>query len=105
MLDAGVEQDELKDAVDGLLKARQRNRGEDAALVAALRDNLYLDRTMAFAAEIDAKYAALTPAQVHDAFKRHFGVKPLSVFAAGDFAKVKAAGAKSEPEGGAKSGD
>ncbi len=109
MLDAGVEQDELKDAVDGLLKARQRNRGEDAALVAALRDNLYLDRTMAFAADIDAKYAVLTPAQVHDAFKRHFGVKPLSVFAAGDFAKAKAAGSasepKSEPEDDTKSGD
>ena len=87
----GVEDDELKDAVDGLLKARQRNRGEDGALVAALRDNLYLGRRFDFAAGIDAQYGALTPAQVHDAFKRHFGVRALSVFKAGDFEKVKKA--------------
>jgi zinc protease len=91
LLASGVEADELKDAVDGLLKARQRNRGEDGALVGALRENLYLGRRFDFAAGIDAQYGALTPAQVHDAFKRHFGLRPLSVFTAGDFSKAKAA--------------
>ena len=89
LLASGVEDDELEDAVDGMLKARQRNRGEDGALVAALRDNLYLGRRFDFAAGIDAQYGALTPAQVHDAFKRHFGLRSLSVFTAGDFDKVK----------------
>jgi zinc protease len=94
MLESGVEADELKDAVDGLLRARQRNRGEDGALVGALRENLYLGRRFDFAAGLDAQYAALTPAQVHAAFKRHFGLRPLSVFKAGDFEKVKASPAK-----------
>ena len=88
LLDSGLEADELKDAVDGLLKARQRNRGEDGALVGALRENLYLGRRFDFAAGIDAQYAALTPEHVHEAFKRHFGLRPLSVFKAGDFEKA-----------------
>jgi len=90
MLKDGVEADELKDAIDGLLKARQRGRGEDGALVGQLREGLYLDRTLDWSAKLDAKFATLTPAQVHDAFKRHFELRPLSVFSAGDFAKVKA---------------
>lgn len=90
LLRDGVEADELKDAIDGLLKARQRQRGEDGALVAQLRDGLYLDREMAWSAALEAKIAALTPAQVHDALKRQFGLRPMSVFSAGDFAKLKA---------------
>jgi zinc protease len=89
LLKDGVESDELKDAIDGLLKARQRNRGEDAALAGQLREGLYLDRTQAWSASLEAKFAALTPVQVHDALKRHFELRPMSVFSAGDFDKAK----------------
>jgi zinc protease len=89
LLRDGVEADELKDAVDGLLKARQRNRGEDGALVGQLREGLYLQRTLAWSAELEARMAALTPPQVHDALKRNLELRPMSVFSAGDFAKVK----------------
>jgi zinc protease len=94
LLRDGVEADELKDAVDGLLKARQRNRGEDGALVGQLREGLYLDRTMEWSAELEARLAALTPAQVHDALKRQLELRQMSVFSAGDFAKLKAKPAK-----------
>jgi zinc protease len=96
LLEDGVEADELKDAIDGLLKARQRNRGEDGALVGQLRDGLYLDRDMAWSAQLEAKIAALTPEQVRDALKRQFELRPMSVFSAGDFAKVKGGEAKKD---------
>jgi zinc protease len=93
LLREGVEADELKDAVDGLLKARQRNRGEDGALVGQLREGLYLGRTLAWSAELEARLAALTPEQVHDALERQLELRPLSLFTAGDFAKLGADGA------------
>jgi zinc protease len=90
LLEGGVEADELKDAVEGLLKARERTRGEDGALAGQLRDGLYLDRTLAWSAEFEAQLAALTPEQVRDALRRQLELRPLSVFSAGDFAKLKA---------------
>jgi zinc protease len=92
LLKDGVESDELKNAVDGLLKARQRNRGEDGALVTQLRDGLYLQRELKWSAELEARLAALTPQQVHDALKRHLELRPMSVFTAGDFDKVEGEG-------------
>ena len=91
----GVTEAELKDAVDGLLKGRVLGRAEDAALTGQLRSNLYYDRTMAWSAELEAKMAALTKAEVDAAIRKHFGAAGYSVFAAGDFAK--AAAAKPEP--------
>lgn len=88
LLDKGVTADELKDAVDGLLKARERSRGEDLALVGALRNDAYLGRTMAWSAELDARLAALTPEEVNAALRRHIDPTTFSAFAAGDFAKV-----------------
>ena len=91
LLDKGVSEEELKDAIDGWLKSRHRARGEDGALLGMLADNAYLDRTMAWSAELDAKVAALTVDDVNAALRRHLDPKDYSVIAAGDFAKVKAA--------------
>ncbi|PZO09917.1 MAG: insulinase family protein [Lysobacteraceae bacterium] len=87
----GVTGAELKDAVDGILKGRVLGRAEDGALAGQLRSNLYYDRTLAWSAELEAKMAALTKADVDAAIRRHFGTAGYSVFAAGDFAKVAAA--------------
>jgi zinc protease len=89
LLKDGVEADELKDAVDGLLKARQRGRGEDGALVGQLREGLYLDRSLEWSAAFEAQLQALTPEQVHAALQRQLELRPMSVFSAGDFAKLK----------------
>jgi zinc protease len=91
----GVTAEELKDAVDGILKSRVLSRAEDGNLAGQLRSNLYVDRTLAWSAELEAKMAALTKADVDAAIRRHFGTAAYSVFAAGDFAK--AAAAKPEP--------
>jgi len=84
----GVTQDELKDAVDGLLKARVLGRAEDGNLAGQLRSNLYHDRTLAWSAELEAKMAALTKADVDTAIRKHLGAAQYSVFSAGDFAKL-----------------
>ena len=87
----GVTEAELKDAVDGILKGRVLGRAEDGALAGQLRSNLYHDRTLAWSAELEAKMAALTKADVDAAIRKHFGTAGYSVFAAGDFAKAAAA--------------
>ncbi len=92
LLKDGVSAGELKDAIDGLLKARERARGEDGALLGTLSNNAYLGRTMAWSAEFDAKLAALTPEVVVAALREHIDPATFSVFSAGDFAKVQAKG-------------
>jgi zinc protease len=86
LLTDGIEAGELRDAVDGLLKARERARGEDGALAAQLRGNAYLGRSMAWSAELDARLQALDADTVAAALRRHLGGAGFSVFSAGDFA-------------------
>lgn len=88
LLEKGVSEDEFRDAVDGLLKARRTSRGEDNALVGALRGNRYLDRSMAFDAAFDAALQALDVEAVNRAARKHFGELAFSRVMAGDFAKL-----------------
>ena len=87
----GVTEAELKDAVDGILKSRVLGRAEDGALAGQLRSNLYYDRSLVWSAELEARMAALTKADVDAAIRKHFGSAGYSVFGAGDFAKAAAA--------------
>lgn len=86
LIDAGVEQDELDQTRDGLLRARQTSRANDALLVGMLNNNLYLERDMAYSATFEDRLGAVTPAQVRDAMARHLDPSQLSVFIGGDFA-------------------
>jgi zinc protease len=52
---------------------------------------------MAWWADADAKVEALTVEQVNAAIRKHIRPEALSVFAAGDFAKAKAASATGAP--------
>ena len=73
LIEKGVEGDELTDAVDGLIKARQRSRGEDGALVSQLREGLYLDRTMP-GRRSSKQAGGAHPGAVQQALKKHFGL-------------------------------
>ena len=55
------------------------------ALAGRLANYLYLDRTFAWDVDLEKRIAALTPAQVRDALRRHIDPKKLSVLKAGDF--------------------
>ncbi len=90
----GVQAEELRDAVSGLLTQRQQARASDGAIASALASNLYYGRTMQFSADLDAKFEALTVEQVNAAIRRHLKPERFSVYLAGDFAAAGKAGSK-----------
>ena len=93
----GVGADELRDAVSGLLTERQQGRASDGAVAGLLARNLFMDRTMAFSADIDARLQALTVAEVNAAIRKHIKPGALSVYVAGDFAKAATPAAPAAP--------
>ncbi|WP_460712664.1 M16 family metallopeptidase [Lysobacter terrae] len=86
----GITAKELQDAVNALLTQRAQARADDDVVASVLARNLYLGRTMAWSANIDAQLRALTVDQVNAAIRRHFKPETLSVYAAGDFAAASA---------------
>ena len=85
-LQAGFTEEELEAAKRGYLDNRQNGRANDQSVASSLRNNLYLDRTMAFTAEFEAAVEALTLEDVNSALRRHVSVEGFSVFRGGDFA-------------------
>lgn len=90
MIEQGVTEAELKDAVDGMLKARERARGEDPTLVSALQNNAYLGRDMTWSAKFDQALKSLDVATVNAAIRKHWADLGFTTSAAGDFAKLEA---------------
>jgi zinc protease len=60
-------------------------RTQDRALANRLSSYLFMKRTFAWDVDFEAKIAALTPAQVNAALRRHFEPDKLSLVTAGDF--------------------
>jgi len=85
MLRDGVSKEELEQAKQGYLQARQIGRASDQALTAMLSNLRQLNRTMGYEADMDQKIEALTPEAVSAAWKKHIDAKKLSVVVAGDF--------------------
>lgn len=81
----GVTNEELADAVSGLLVERQGARSNDGTVAGMLANHLYYDRTMAFTADLDVKYASLDVESVNQAIARVLGGRELTVILAGDF--------------------
>ena len=80
-----VGDDEVESAKGAWLQSRQVSRSQDGAIVGMLGANLRDDRTMAFAAELEARVAALTPTEIRDAMNRHLDLDSLIIMKAGDF--------------------
>jgi len=89
LLEEGIAEDELRDAVDGMLESRRTSRANDSELIGQLADNLYLDRTMADAAKFEDDLRAQTPDSVLAALRRHLRPADISWFIAGDFAAAE----------------
>jgi zinc protease len=88
MLKDGFTEDEIKAAKSGWLQSRQVSRAQDKELVGTLNSYLFINRTLAWAAEFDKKVMALTPEQIHAAMRKHLDPNKISIFKAGDFAKA-----------------
>ena len=86
LLSEGIGEEELGEALDGMLEGRRTARANDGELVGTLASNLYLDRTMADAAQFEDQLRAQTPESVLAALKRHLRPADISYFVAGDFA-------------------
>jgi zinc protease len=80
---------EFESGKRGLLNFRRLSRAQDARLAAGWSSNLYLDRTYAVAAKVDAALEALTLEQVNQALKRYLKPDQFVLGVAGDFKPVK----------------
>jgi len=85
----GFTRDELDEGRRGWLQNREVQRTQDAPLAAKLSNDLDLDRTMAFDAELERQVRALTVEQVNAAYRRYLDPSQISVVKAGDFASKK----------------
>ena len=91
VLKEGFTAQELEDAKKGYLQQLRQSRTEDFSIAGDLRNDLYLNRTMAFDETFEKQIANLTVEQVNAAFRKYVTPDKISVFKAGDFAKAKAA--------------
>ncbi len=83
----GFSAEELERGKRALLEARRMQRTQDRALAGRLAHYLFAKRTFAWDIDFEAKIAALTPAAVHAALRRHLDPAKLSIITAGDFKK------------------
>jgi zinc protease len=82
---AGFTDAEVAAAKGGLLQARVLARTGDATLARSLATQQDLGRTFRTSAELDAKIAALTTAQVNAALRKYVDPAKVSVFKVGTF--------------------
>jgi zinc protease len=87
-LASGFTADELAAAKKTYFQDQQVARSQDRVLAGALASNAQYGRTMAREAAIDAKIAALTPADVSAALKKRLDPSAISIFKAGDLKKA-----------------
>jgi zinc protease len=88
MVSSGFSAEELAAAKKTYFQDQQVGRSQDRNLAGLLATNAQYGRTMAREAAIDAKIAALTPADVSAALKRRLDPSAISIFKAGDLKKA-----------------
>ncbi|CAN5591062.1 pitrilysin family protein [soil metagenome] len=90
VLKDGFTAEEVAAAKTGFLQYRRQQRAQDNGLAGSLRNQLFLNRTMTFEDNLDKQIAALTAEQINAAMRKYITPDKISIFKAGDFAKVKA---------------
>jgi zinc protease len=81
----GFTERELAEGKRGLLSFRRLSRAQDAGVAHALANNLYLGRTFALSAQVDAALDKLSLAQVNAALRAYLRPKDFLLALAGDF--------------------
>jgi zinc protease len=87
----GFTETEVAAAKDGYLQSRQVSRGQDNELAARLANYRFLNRTLAWDADFEAKIRALTPEQIVAALRRHLDMANVTIIKAGDFTRTASA--------------
>jgi zinc protease len=83
----GFTQEELDSARAGWLQGRTVTRSQDQQLAGRMANDLFLERTLKWDADVERKVAALTVAQVNAALRKYVSLEKVSIFKAGDFAR------------------
>ena len=89
MLGDGFTEAEFTDARNGWLQSRSVGRSQDRELAGRLQSNLFLGRTLAWDAALEAKVSSLTVADVNAAVKRWIRPEDITIIEAGDFRAAK----------------
>lgn len=87
----GFTAEELAGAKSGLIQQRLQSRTDDAALAAGWTGLLYRGKTFEWSLDFERRMMAVSLAQLNAAFRKAIDPAKLSVFSAGDQAKIKAA--------------
>ncbi len=90
-LDGGFGVEEVAAAKAGYLQSRRLMRSRDDLTALFLADYLRTGRTFAWDQAMDDKLAALTPAEILAALRRHLDPAKMVIIKAGDFAHAAAA--------------
>jgi zinc protease len=91
VLKDGFTDQEVKEAKSGYLQNAQVGRAQDQPLAGKLAGYLFLDRTLAWDADLEKKIAALTPEDIVTALRRHVDPSKITIIKAGDFDKASPA--------------
>jgi zinc protease len=83
----GFSAEEVEAGKRGILEARRLARTQDRALANRIGMYLYIKRTFAWDIDLEAKLAAMTPAEVNAALKKYIDPAKVSLVLAGDFKK------------------
>lgn len=93
LLNEGVSDREVQEPVADLLKLREAERNDDAALADKLGNQAYYGFTFQQTIQLEQALSDLTGAQVTAALRRHLKPDTISVFGAGSFAGQEPGGA------------
>jgi zinc protease len=85
----GFTAEELDTARSGWLQGRTVARSQDQQLAARMANDLFVERTLKWDADLERKVAALTVAQVNAAIRKHISADAVTIVKAGDFAHAK----------------
>jgi zinc protease len=85
----GFTAEEVADAKKSVLDNRMVGRATDAALLSLIASHEQLGRPLQWDADLETKIAALTPAQINAAFRKHIDPNAISIVKAGDFKAAK----------------
>jgi zinc protease len=95
VLKVGFTADEIAQAKSGWTQSRSVSRAQDNSLVGTLSHYLFIDRTLAWDAELEKRVLALDAEQIRAAMNRHIIPAKFVVMKAGDFANADKAAAPS----------
>lgn len=91
----GIQPDELSRAKTGYIEEHKVDRTNDTALAGMLAEGLFVDRTMAYYADLESKINSLSAEDVLAALQKYIDPERLSTVEAGDFKAADAAAEKS----------